>query len=510
MIDPTSKARLKQPNMEQRFVLGAQSSPVPILLIEGMSSYNILTANSSFLGMIGKEDCQIIGQPLAAALAELMDAQNINYVLERLSLNQPGTWDIETSHPDGSTALISIFDCPISVAGSPQPQHILSFHVSKEEVKQSRPGAEELRALYLHAPGFLAITEGPEHRLTFANDSFKQYVGTRQLEGLTVAEAMPETIEQGFVELLDNVFATGIPYHGRAVPYEFPDVDSGEMTRRYGDFVYAPVRDVNANIIGLFCEGYDVTKQKEAEAAVAMLKTKVAHASRVNAMGTMATTMAHELNQPLTAILNFATGALRLLDGPGGDINAIRPALLSIQLSSERAAAIIRTLRDLTDRRVRATSEFELKPVISEALNLVRNSCSVDTQLHAEIPADVSLTADRVQIQQVIINLVRNGCDAVLGLEVQKVSVAAEVTEHQIMVSVRDTGPGLAAESAQDIFTWMDSTKESGMGLGLSICRTIIESHGGRIWLEYSSDQGSEFRFSIPRTPPELSKVSVG
>jgi two-component system, LuxR family, sensor kinase FixL len=264
------------------------------------------------------------------------------------------------------------------------------------------------------------------------------------------------------------------------------------------------VRDPESNIVGLFCEGYDVTKQKEAEAAIATLKTRVAHASRVNAMGTMATTMAHELNQPLTAILNYTIGALRLLDRPDADTDAIQQAMMSVQESGERAASIIRSLRNLTDRRARANVEFQLAPVITEALNLVRNGCSVDTQLYADIHTGLSLNADRVQIQQVIINLLRNGCDAVAGMEDQLVSVAAEATDDEVVISVRDSGPGLAADQAQDIFTWMDSSKESGMGLGLSICRTIVESHGGRIWLEDSGSDGTEFRFTLPREPVDL------
>lgn len=504
MIDNSMAPQSSSAAAAGRFVMGAQSSPLPILLLDGTPSHNVLMANSSFLRFVGRPDAQMVGEPLAAALDTLIDAQNIVSVAERLSLNKPGTWDVETTRPGGTPSLISLFDCPVPVAGSSQPQHILSFHVPIEQLTQSRTTVDEMRAIYMHAPGFIATTEGPDHLLTFANESFKKYVGKRQLEGLTVTEAMPETVEQGFIELLDAVYNTGIPFHGKSVPYEFPDAETGKVTRHYGDFVYVPVRDADSNIVGLFCEGYDITKQKEAEAAVATLKTKVAHASRVNAMGTMATTMAHELNQPLTAILNFSTGALRLLDRPDADLDAIRQAMSSVQESGERAASIIRTLRDLTDRRVRANVEFQLKPVITEALNLVRNSCSVDTQLYSEVDAELKLDADRVQIQQVIINLVRNGCDAVSGMKEQKVSVAAEAADDEILVSVRDSGPGLAAESAQDIFTWMDSSKESGMGLGLSICRTIVESHGGRIWVEDSGDGGTEFRFTLPRNPIEL------
>jgi signal transduction histidine kinase len=504
MIEPKAKAQRKAANAPRRFVVGAQASPIPILLVDGSMDHLILMANSAFVRMSELDHSKIIGAHLATALQAIMDGKNTASVLERLKLLQPTTWEVETRNPDGAIQIFDVFDCPLEGAGTPLHQHLLTFFVRNEAVQPSRPTVEEMRALYMHAPGFIAVTEGPEHRVTFANESFQQYVGRRQLEGLTIAEAMPETVEQGFIGLLDEVFETGVPYHGKAVPYEFPDPESGEITRRYGDFVYVAVRDPSSNIVGLFCEGHDITRQKKAEAAVVTLKTKVAHTSRVNAMGTMATTMAHELNQPLTAIRNFATGTLRLLDRPDADMGVIRQAMLSIQESGERAAAIIRTLRDLTDRRVRAHAEFQLKPAVAEALNLVRNACSVDTNLLVDIDRDVTLNADRVQIQQVIINLVRNGCDAVAGMPKQEISVAAEATASDVIISVRDNGSGVAADSAQDIFTWMDSSKESGMGLGLSICRTIVESHGGRIWLENSSEAGSEFRFSIPRAPPEL------
>lgn len=505
MNNTTISPPRKPANDAGRFVLGVQSSPLPVLIVEGTGQNIILMANSSFLRMSGLEDSQIVGRTLDKILSAIMAAENIEFVKERLHDDKPATWKIDVQRPDGTAQTMCIFDYPLSISGSAPPQHLLTFFVTNEMAAHSIPTSSEMQALYLHAPGFIAITEGPDHRLTFVNESFKQYVGKRQLVGLRVAEAMPETVEQGFIDLLDDVLATGVPFHGKSVPYEFPDLETGEMTRRHGDFVYAAIRDANSNIVGLFCEGYDITPQKEAEAALVTLQTQAAHTSRVNAMGTMATTMAHELNQPLTAILNFASGALRLLEEPDVDIHSLRQATLSIEESGQRAAAIIRTLRDLTDRRVGPNAEVKLKPVVAEALNLVRTSCSVDVQLHADIAADLSLTVDRVQIQQVIINLVRNGCDAVAGLKVQKVSVTAEATEDEVIVSVRDTGLGVEAESTQRIFTWLDSTKEMDMGLGLSICRTIIVAHGGRIWLEDSSEHGSEFRFSLPRQATDLS-----
>jgi hypothetical protein len=110
---------------------------------------------------------------------------------------------------------------------------------------------EEMQSIYMHTPDLIAMTEGPDHRIIFANQSFRHYVGNGQLDGLTVAEAMPETREQGFIGLLDNVFTTGVPFHGKAVRHEFSDSEGGQAATCYGDFIYAARRDEDFNIVGL-------------------------------------------------------------------------------------------------------------------------------------------------------------------------------------------------------------------------------------------------------------------
>lgn len=486
-------------------VMGVQTSGIPIVFVDGAGhDQTVMMANASFVRLSGLNESKVLQKPLAAALTKITVPANIAFIGEILALNQPGTLEIECRRANGAPYLMSVFHYPLRGSVDAPVQHILTFHKPNVQAVPYTPSTQETRMLYKHAPGFIATTEGAEHLLTFANDSFRQFTGYYRLEGLTVAEAMPEVVDQGFIALLDGVFNTGIPFIGKAVAFDLPDGKTGKTVRRYGDFVYEPVRDAEGKIIGLFCEGFDVTGQVEAEAAVMALKTKVAHTSRVNAMGTMAATMAHELNQPLSAIVNYSTGCLRLLGKPNADMDDIKEAMLAVQDAGNRAGAIIRTLRDLTDRRARTYAPFELKPVIQEALNLTRNACSAEIQLRTDIPNGLTLVGDRVQIQQVIINLVRNGCDAVADLEQQHVSVSATPLPDEVVVCVRDTGRGLSAGAAEEIFTWSDSNKEGGMGLGLSISRTIVETHGGRIWLEDSSSKGTEFRFSLPRKPNAL------
>ena len=490
--------------------IGIQFSDIPIVFVDvTRDATSVLMANPSFMRMAKLKHAEILGASIASALGQIADTAATEHLTKRLIHDLPGTWTVTCRRADGSTFDISILMHPLRERVGLVRRYILSFYIVAEHMERAGSATDETNTLYRDAPGFIATSQGPDHLITFANESYHQFVGYDNLVGLTVAEAMPDIAAQGFIEILDRVYETGVPFRGYAIKLDFVEKATGATVRRYSNFVYAPIRDAHSNITGIFCEGYDVTSQIEAEAALETLKTQMMHTTRVNAMGTMATTIAHELNQPLSAILNYADGSLRLIAKNQASIETLKSALASIQMAANRAGAIIRTLRDLTDRKVRAIEPFELKPVVEESINLVRTACSLETKIDARIPFGLNINADRIQIQQVIINLVRNGCDAVLEMDEQRVIISAEETPDEITVSVRDTGGGITAESAQDIFTWSDTTKESGMGLGLSISRTIVEAHGGRIWLEDSTNDGAEFRFSIPSAHHPIAKKGL-
>jgi two-component system sensor kinase FixL len=261
------------------------------------------------------------------------------------------------------------------------------------------------------------------------------------------------------------------------------------------------VRDADNAITGLFCEGYDLTERHEAAHALYALQSEMIYHSRVNTMGTMATMLAHELNQPLSAIANYSAGILRLLDPTVPEAQSVIDAVEAIREASWRAAEIIRNLNEMTKRRKTAQVVFNLKAAVSECTRMVRATVSPSIGIVEDIPEALMLEADRVQIQQVIINLLRNACDAVAVADRQMVSVTAQVEGEKIVVCVGDTGPGVSVEAAQAIFSRIESPKIGGMGLGLSICRSILDAHLGRIWLDNSGSQGARFCFSLPRMP---------
>ncbi len=356
----------------------------------------------------------------------------------------------------------------------------------------------KLEDLYGSAPGFIALSTGLTHVFEFANASYRQFVGRDNLVGRTVAEALPEVVTQGFVAILDSVYQSGIPYRGTSVPFDIVDEVTGNTIRRYADFVYQPVRDEHGDIRGLFCEGYDVTDRHEAAQSLSLARAELIHLSRVNGMGTMAQTLAHELKQPLSAIANYTVGGLRLLGNRGAADPALAQALQGIEEATQRATDIIRSLQDLTARRSGCIAPFGLHLAVEECVRLVRVATNPNVEILDRTPPNLEMLADRIQVQQVIINLVRNACEAVLESDKKTVVVDASLEDGVITLCVQDSGPGMSEQAAANLFDWSHSTKESGMGLGLSICQTIIESFDGKIWLEDTSKVGTKMCFSLP------------
>lgn len=351
--------------------------------------------------------------------------------------------------------------------------------------------------IYDRAPGIIAATTGPGHVFTYANESYCRLVGRRDLVGRRVRDVMPEIEPQGVLELLDQVFRTGEPFVGDRVPMDFHIEGHASLTRRYVSFIYQPLRGSDGTITGLFCEGYDATIEVMATERLEALQEEFSHAARVNAMGMMAATLAHELNQPLTAISSYANACVRLLRQDKADAAHLTNAMHSIDEAAQRAGNIIRIMRELTKRGGTTKSEFPLHSVISESIRLVSAGGCSASEIVEQVSADLTLLGNRTQILQVLVNLLRNACDA--GSDgVHRITVSAWRDNAKVIVSVKDSGRGLTAEAARNVFTWTESDKDGGTGLGLAICRAILDAHNGRIWLEDSGPGGSDFRFQLP------------
>jgi two-component system sensor kinase FixL len=247
----------------------------------------------------------------------------------------------------------------------------------------------------------------------------------------------------------------------------------------------------------------DLTERNDFEARLEQMKSELIHVSRLSAMGTMASTLAHELNQPLTAIAAYGEAAATVLETPGEDQHALlREVFTEMTAQSLRAGSIVRRLRDFVARGETAKSVEDLPKLINEAaaLALIGSRERGISAQFAYADDATPVLVDRVQIQQVLINLMRNAMEAMDGCPERKLTVSTALLDPEtVQVTVADTGPGIAPEIRDRLFEAFASTKSSGMGLGLSICRTIIEAHGGRIKASSADGGGTEFQFTLLR-----------
>jgi C4-dicarboxylate-specific signal transduction histidine kinase len=247
-------------------------------------------------------------------------------------------------------------------------------------------------------------------------------------------------------------------------------------------------------------------QRTEAETALRGVQADLIHVSRITAMGTMASTLAHELNQPLTAVTNYIRGCRRLLAGSGKDkLAAASDAMDSAEASASRAAMIVRRLRTLVFRGDIDTRTEDLPELIRAACDLAfldAHIRQVDHELDFH-PDACWVDVDGIQVQQVMINLIRNAVEAMEHSPQRHIRIATSVeSDDFVMVSVTDTGPGLTPSQRDTLFSSFQSSKPQGLGIGLSICRTIVEAHGGRIWAESAAGKGSTFLFSLPISDP--------
>lgn len=249
----------------------------------------------------------------------------------------------------------------------------------------------------------------------------------------------------------------------------------------------------------------DLTEQMRAEMRMREMQSELVHFSRLSAVGTMASALAHELNQPLTAVANYLEAGRDILDSPGEQNHALlREALDEGARQAVRAGDIVRKLRGYVSRGEIDARSIELQPLLNDAAALARLSLSSkDVPVTLDVAPDVgNVLADPIQVQQVVINLVRNAQDALSATPNPKIRINAQRGEDGLIeVSVCDNGAGLDEEVKKSLFKPFTTSKSGGMGLGLSICQTIVEAHGGSICADLAPDGGTCFRFTLRSDP---------
>jgi two-component system sensor kinase FixL len=358
-------------------------------------------------------------------------------------------------------------------------------------------GSALLRSILETVPDAMVVIDDHGTILLFSTAAERLFGYTAaEVERKNVSMLMPSPYREAHDSYLARYLATGerrIIGIGRIVVGRRKDGGTFPMELQVGEVKHSGHRMFTGFV-------RDLTERQQTDQRLQDLQTGLLHASRLRSMGQMAASLAHELNQPLTATANYVKAAQRLAEAPQPDMARILQALNLAAQQTLRSGEIIRRLRSFVARGEVERRSEPLGKLIEEASALalvgakeqgVRVDLGLGTGLHI-------VDVDRVQIQQVLLNLMRNGLEAMQASARRELAVRVQAADGMVQVSVADTGSGVPPEVAAQLFQPFVTTKADGMGIGLSVCRTIIEGHGGRLWMEANPEGGSLFHFTVP------------
>ena len=387
---------------------------------------------------------------------------------------------------------------------------VLMFNIvqRRRAERALRESEERLRTLIEHSPEAIYLKD-LEGRYLVANGEYRTWydVAQEQVIGKKASDFLPPDLAAMVMAHDEEVFSRKQECRWEL---DIPHADGSVHTHIQVKF---PMFDAKGNLYGLGCVSTDISDIKHAHEAARVLQVELAHAGRLSTMGEMAASFAHELNQPLAAIGNFAAGSLRRLQGTQGDPALVIPALERICEQAHRAGSIIRNIRLFVGKKDAQRidgelAEIDLNQAIRGAAGLVgnealQNKTVLRLNLSSVFPP---VRGDTIQVQQVIVNLARNAIEAMREAESPQRDLIIRTgvsPDGDAEVRVLDSGPGIPDEILANLFEPFFTTKTSGMGMGLSICRSIIESHDGKLTASNRTQGGAEFKIVLPAYAPE-------
>ncbi|MFD1109057.1 ATP-binding response regulator [Pseudoroseomonas ludipueritiae] len=379
---------------------------------------------------------------------------------------------------------------------------VIELALHKHRAERQLRASEQRYATTLSSIGDGIISTDAQGRIIFMNPAAEALAGWPRPEALGRSIAgvfrlahhiTGEAVEDPVLLALRSGQAAGLPAgtllltrHGRHVPVD----GSG-----------APVLGEDGQVIGAVLVFSDMTRWREAEEALHRARTELAHAARMAVLGELTASIAHEVNQPLMAAVTNAEACIRWLTGPAQDAGRAAEAARRVVRNGSRASEVIASIRALARNEAASMAPLDLRSAIQDVLVLMqgelqRAGITLRTSLAPALPM---VRGDRVQLQQVLMNLVLNAREA-LGEAAPDgcIEVAAQPAQGQVTVTVADTGPGIAEDIVARIFDPLFTTKPGGMGLGLSICRSILDAHGGQIGMRPRSPSGCAFQITLP------------
>ena len=357
---------------------------------------------------------------------------------------------------------------------------------------------EAQRAIVSEAP-VMIWRSGVDKRCDFFNPSWLTFTGR------TLAQELGDGWAEGVhPEDLDACFASYVTAFDARVPFRL----EYRLRRFDGEYrwvldIGTPRYDATEHFLGYIGCCFDITDRRHAEQALGEAHAEITRVSRLTALGEFAAALSHELRQPLTTIITNAHITLSELDKTPLDHEAIKGGLDDLMDAGHRAEAVIQRNRELFRHRTVQTSALDINAVVREvvvlsATRLREQHVTVTTALADDLPA---VRGDRIELLQVLLNLLANAIDAMERVEKgeRRITITtSRLDQNAVVVAVKDGGVGLEAVDMQRMFTLSYTTKAEGTGVGLSVSRSIIQAHGGRIWASQNADRGATFSFSVP------------
>jgi PAS domain S-box-containing protein len=461
--------------------------------IHGFSSKEEIIGENAFL-LIATEDLPRAQKNFERTLARGM-VKNIEYILR--------TKDGREFPGELSSSLIrDTFNQPAGFVA-------ITRDMTKRKKTEERLREERNKAqMYLDVAGVMFVLLDSKGKVTLVNKKGCEILGYEESEivGQSWFDSfVPERDRRKVKEVYNKLMA------GEVEPVEY--FENSVLTKSGEERIIAWhntfLRDDFNNIIGTISSGEDVTQHKRAEQQIQEHRTELLHVSRLSTVGEMASGLAHELNQPLCAILSYANACLHSLKSEKRDIDQITRNLEAVASQCKRAGEIVHRIRDFVQKRQPHKTTIEVNDLIQDVVSFVNSDVrnnNVVVQMDLEEQLSLVL-ADAIQIEQVLLNLIRNSLDAMNGTSPDKrqLTIKTSMSSKDIVeTSISDTGEGLPEELVDRIFDPFFTTKSDGLGIGLSISRSIVENHGGNLWAGTNSNCGSTFRFTLPVTWQEF------
>ncbi len=411
-----------------------------------------------------------------------------------------------TSHRTADNTLPRLLTVAIVILAS---GILWSLWLVREQMKKRTEAESALRAEHAFRTSMEdSLTVGMrardlDGRIIYVNPSFCQMTGFSSEELVDHRPPMPYWVP----EHLDDTFALHqAVLDGRAPTDGFEITFQRKNGQRFNALVYeAKLIDGHGRHTGWMASVIDITERKRTEEKARQQEAQLQFTARLVTMGEMASTLAHELNQPLAAIASYNTGCLNLLDRDASDTKDLREAMEKIGVQAQRAGKIIRRVHDFVRKSEPKRAPCSLRDIIEDCLGFIEaDARKRRVRVEANLPELPQVLADRVMLEQVLLNLLRNGMDAMVDTPDNEklLRLTVDVHSNEVRISVADQGCGIPPEIEAKLFTAFFSTKPDGMGIGLSICRSIIEFHRGRLWADENpqstTGQGTIFAFTLP------------